>query len=1093
MSIQTYLKSIERQYQAGNATEHTYRPALKTLLEELHPELTATNEPKREKCGAPDYIVTKGQLIIGYIEAKDVGKNLDEIEKTEQLKRYFDGLQNLILTDYLEFRIYQHGELIDECRLGRFDPKGKLRKSSTAEETFASLCSKFKMAEITRISSPKDLAERMASVAQIIKEVVTHIFADEDDLYGELHDQYKAFKEILVHDLMPQDFADMFAQTVTYGLFAARCNHKGKIEDFTREKALFEIPKTNPFLLNLFSRLAGPELDVRLQWIIDHLAELLAQADMASILSEFGNRTEQEDPVVHFYETFLSKYDPELREVRGVFYTPEPVVSYIVRSVDYILKKDFDISDGLASSEIIHLSRLLDDQQESLLIQKCHKVLILDPAVGTGTFIHSVIDHIHDTIVRKGQAGLWDGYVSEHLLPRLFGFELLMAPYAVAHLKLGLQLKEFGYSFSSDERLRIYLTNSLERAFEQAQRTGYSDMIVREASAASEVKTDYPVMVIIGNPPYSGHSANKGKWIKDLLRGKGSGAALSPANYFHVDGEPLGERNPKWLNDDYVKFIRFAHWRIERTGYGILAFITNHSYLDNPTFRGMRQSLLNFFDEIYILNLHGNIKRKEKAPDGSKDENVFDIQQGVTISIFIKNKTGDNSINSIIHYADLWGDRKITSINTKGEHLTGGKYYYLYNNDIASTEWKTVVPKKPFYLFIPYNVKLLNEYEIGWKTTDIFLLKSVGIVTARDKLTIHFKKESIWETVKKIISLSPERAREELLIKKDTIDWKMGLAQDDLKDSGPKRGNITTISYRPFDQRLTYYTGKTGGFMCRPRSEVMFHMLNGNNYGLITARSNKSSSADHFFCTNFIMEAKCGESTTQSYLFPLYRYTTEKEGDHISHNLISHLDSKVNYERKPNLSTDFVDVLSSQLDLCFINDGQGNLKTTVGPEDIFHFIYAIVNSPSYRERYKEYLRIDFPRIPLCSDRQLFKALCALGRKLTSLHLMKERVDLITSFAITGDNFVENVRYEDNNKRVYINKTQYFDNVPIRVWDFYIGGYQVCHKWLKDRKGRQLTYDDLTHYQRIVTILDKTIHLMQEIDELIDRHGGWPIR
>lgn len=638
-AIHLYLKEIAGNISAGYATEHTFRPALKSLLESLEAGISVTNEPKRVACGAPDYIITRGMTPLGYIEAKDVGKNLDEVEKSEQMIRYLEALPNLILTDYVEFRWYSNRQYMCSVRLANVSRDGQLRKEPGTEDAFVDLFANFLASSLPVIETPKALAACLAGVAILLRTVISSAFSQEDPKTGALHSQLEAFRQVLLHKLEYPQFADMYAQTLCYGLFAARCNHDSERGPFTRQAAAYDLPETNPFLRQMFHHLAGPHLDERIVWVVDHIADLLHRADIAEILRDFGKRTRQEDPVVHFYETFLSAYDPTLREKRGVYYTPEPVVSYLVRSVDEILRRDFGIPDGLACSDKIPLFRTIKSTQgkpKRERIGETHRVLILDPATGTGTFLYKVIDCIHERLVENGQGGAWDGYVSRHLLPRLFGFELLMAPYTVAHMKLGLKLAQTGYKFQSGERLRVYLTNTLEEAFDLHDLPLFAAIIAQEANEAGKVKTQAPVMVILGNPPYSGHSANESPWIADLLRGQDTTSGHTSENYFEVDGKPLGERNPKWINDDYVKFIRFSQWRIERTGYGILAFITNHGYLDNPTFRGMRQSLMRTFDDIYVLDLHGNVKKKETAPDGSKDENVFDIQQGVAICLMVK-------------------------------------------------------------------------------------------------------------------------------------------------------------------------------------------------------------------------------------------------------------------------------------------------------------------------------------------------------------------------------------------------------------------------------------------------------------------------
>lgn len=530
------------------------------------------------------------------------------------------------------------------------------------------------------VSTAKELAEKMAFVARQIEELIPHVYKAESK-EGYLNQLFNSFQKELLPNLKVSStddkeysFADIYAQTIAYGLFTARVFSYERNQDdlisteFNRQTAWELLPETNPFLRRLFqdiSERSPQELGDELIEAILEIISYLRVAKMEVILRDFHQKIDREDIVIRFYEDFLAAYKPQMRERRGVYYTPQSVVSYVVRSVDHILKKDFDLTDGLADATKIS-AKLTDGKKP----KETHKVLITDPAVGTGTFLHEVINHIHQSFEAKPEQ--WSDYVSQDLLPRLLGFELLMAPYAVAHMKLGLQLAELGYKFDREERLGVYLTNSLQEAFQIPQNEEHlSKLFWGEADAANRIKEASPVMVILGNPPYSGHSANNGDWIKNLLRGKDTVTEQLCSNYFEVDGEPLGERNPKWLNDDYVKFIRFGQWRIERTGYGVLAFVTNHSYLDNPTFRGMRQSLMNTFDDIYVLDLHGNSKKKESCPDGSKDENVFDIQQGVSINIFVKHPNG-NKKKAIVHHADLWGDREY-------------KYNWLEENDLNTT------------------------------------------------------------------------------------------------------------------------------------------------------------------------------------------------------------------------------------------------------------------------------------------------------------------------------------------------------------------------------------------------------------------------
>jgi predicted helicase len=1060
-ALQIYIDNIALHLAAGNATEHTYRPALQQLLNALLPNFRVTNEPRRLECNSPDFEVANDNVPIGYIEAKTIGVDLDKTQDSEQLQRYFKALDNVILTDYLEFRWYVKDEEKNSyqakitVRLADVDSKGKLTLYPEKFAEFKNLLKNFIEAQAITLRSPEDLAEKMAYIATQMKTSILEGYQNEDK-FGKLHGQLDSFRSVLIDTLKVEDFADMLAQTMCYGLFAAKCSSVG--QPFSRLTAIFFVPKTNPLLRDLFNQLAGVDLDEGLVWLVEHLVKVLNHADIGAILADFGKRTRQEDPVVHFYETFLKHYNPQVREIRGVYYTPEPVVSYIVRSVDLLLKDKFKLKKGLADA-----SKLEDGET--------HRVQILDPATGTGTFLYAVIAHIHKEITRK-MAGAWNMYVSDELLPRIHGFELLMAAYTVAHMKLGLQLQDLGYDFKKDERLRIFLTNTLDKAHEMHE-PQMAKFLSDEANAANTVKRDTPVMVILGNPPYSGHSANTGEWINELLRGTDTtGSPLkdcqscNTANYFQVDGESLNERNPKWLNDDYVKFIRFSQWRINKTGQGILGFVTNHGYLDNPTFRGMRQALMQEFDEIYLVDLHGNSKKKEKHPDGSNDKNVFDIQQGVAIGIFVKHQNkkaivptlqrGNSSDNALalrdagasevtfprqsvgtinlakVYHAHLYGERKT-------------KYQWLEEKDIKNTEWAELKPQAPFYLFSPQNTNLLKEYLTAFKITEIMPINSVGIVTGQDKKTIASNQDIA-----------------------KTLARKNNLTENTIK----------SVLYRLFDKRYILYSDSV---VTRCRKEVMQHMLLNENLGLITCRQQSQQSLGWGLLgvTDCIIESCAISNKTKEIntLFPLYIYPTTKN------DLVSDIETQETV-RKANFSESFIKDLETRLNLKFIVEDKGDFKKTISALDVFHYIYAVFHSPTYRMRYAEFLKIDFPRLPLTSDKNLFQQLADLGEQLVQIHLMNAEIENNYSFPIKGDNKVEKVEYKDH--KVYINKTQYFDNVTLEVWEFHIGGYQVCQKWLKDRKDRQLSHEDLESYLYILAALEKTQTLMTEIDETLPR-------
>lgn len=1072
--IYQYFQRLQKEYGTGKATEHSYRPALKELIESLIRGVHAQNEPQREKAGAPDFIITKSNIPLGYIEAKDIGVSLDVAEKSEQLVRYLRGLsgrRNLILTDYLEFRWFVNGEIYAGARIGSQKSKSKLKFDEESATDLLALLDGFLNAEVSTVGTSKELAERMAASARIIYNSILSALQHEDK-GGSLHEQLQGFREVLIHDLDGGKFADMYAQTICYGLFAARVNHDGK-DRFTRKTAAFSIPKTNPFLARMYVYIAGPQLDDRVTWAVDDLAELLQRSDMSAILADFGKRTMREDPVIHFYETFLTAYDPTLRAKRGVYYTPEPVVSFIVRSVDHILKKEFGLKDGLADKSTIPIYKTTKNKkgvEKTVKSGETHRVLVLDPACGTGTFLSQVTQLIYEHEVSAKRRGSWSSYVQQHLLPRLFGFELLMAPYSVAHMKLGIQLSETGYDFKSNERLGIYLTNTLEEAFEHEKLNLFGDVIAKEADAARLIKVEKPVMVIVGNPPYSGLSANMSPEMSKLIE-----------PYKFVDGKPLGERK-HWLQDDYVKFIRFAQRRIENTGYGILGFICNHGYLDNPTFRGMRQSLMSTFDDIYLIDLHGNAKKKETAPDGSPDKNVFDIQQGVAIGIFVKKR--DSQQTTRVKHIDLYGLRQ-------------NKYEWLYATGVETTEWNSLLPTSPFYFYVPRDTANEDEYQSGWIVTDVMPVNSSGIVTARDSLVIDFDRKELSERITRLAD--PDKTDSEIrgvffqgkgspkYPPGDSRGWKLPSARKYLASSNSWHHNITTLLYRPFDQRYIIYDKMLVDW---PRPEVMRHMLAGENLAISTTRSIEIGRGwEHVFCSKEIIQHHTVSLKEVNYLFPLYLYTNSRAGD-----LFAGHESG---ERKPNLSDEFIKEFSGKLKLEFVSDGSGDLKGTFGPEDIFHYMYAVFHTPTYRKRYAEFLKSDFPRLPLTAQRKLFSELCAIGAPLVKAHLMEADLKTFTSFNIPGDGIVEKVRYAEPSKasrhgRVWINAAQYFENVPPEVWEFHVGGYQVCQKWLKDRKGRALSSDDVAHYQYIVAALAETIRLMEKIDKVIVSQGGWPI-
>ncbi|MEZ4804605.1 MAG: type ISP restriction/modification enzyme [Bacteroidia bacterium] len=1043
MTVSEYIENLNKRYQLGNATEHTFRGDLQSLIESLVPEVAATNEPKRIQCGAPDYVITRKDIPIGFIEAKDVGTDLSSKSLKEQFDRYKASLNNLIITDYLDFHLYIDGAFVTSIRIGEIY-KGAIIAKPENLETFENLIKDFCLHIGQTIKSSKRLAEMMAAKARMLSDVIEKsLNSDEDkDANSSLKDQMTAFKQILIHDIKPKEFADVYAQTIAYGMFAARL-HDPTLETFTRQEAAELIPKSNPFLRKLFGYIAGPDIDDRIKWIVASLADVFRASDVAAILKNFGKSTQTQDPIIHFYETFLSEYDPKLRKARGVWYTPEPVVNFIVRAVDDILKTEFDLPQGLADTS---KTKIKVNVQGKKVEQEVHRVQILDPATGTGTFLAEVIKQIHAKF--EGQKGIWSNYVENQLLPRLNGFELLMASYAMAHLKLDLLLTETGYKPTRNQRFKVYLTNSLE---EHHPETGtlFANWLSSEANEANQIKRDTPVMCVIGNPPYAVSSNNKSidtdghkTWIGRLID-----------DY----KKNLNERKIN-LDDDYIKFIRYGQYFIDKNGSGVLAYISNNSFIDGITHRQMRKSLLECFNKIYILDLHGSSKKNEVSISGGKDENVFDIQQGVSINIFIKYNQKKQSKSTEVLHSDIFGLRK-------------EKYLTLASNSLKTIKWDKLTLKPPYHFFVPKDYNSINEYNKGFQFTDLFVNYNSGIQTKNDSLSIQFHQNQI----EAVVNDFKTEGVNELKIKynlKDTSGWTVLNAKNDLLKN---EGNFYKIYYRPFDLRYIYMTNKSGGFVGRPRMDTMRHFLNGDNYGLITVRQQSTFDFQHILISNTIMESGAISLQTKEwgYIFPLYLYP------------VSNSQLKINQTEKriPNLNIEIIKLISDKLGFIFSNEKEIS-KNSFAPIDILDYIYAVLYSPKYREKYKEYLKIDFPRVPYPKDQKTFWALVKLGSELRQIHLLDSPVieKYITQYPIDGDNIVVKPIFKDG--KVYINETQYFEAVPEIAWNFYIGGYQPAQKWLKDRKDRVLDFDDILHYQKIIVALFETDRIMKKINQLI---------
>ena len=1032
--ISTYIKEINQLYQTGLTTEHSFRPALQRLLHDCT-GCTVINEQSHIDCGAPDLTLLSKHLPIAYIEAKDLEDgDLDGRKKNrEQFDRYKASLDTIIFTDYLDFHLYEHGEWQQSVRLAEIQGN-KIRLSDA--DRFVSLMEHIKNARPQRITSASKLAQLMAGKARLLRDIIEQALIQDGDTPTELRCYMEDFRKTLLHDITPKKFADIYAQTIAYGMFAARL-HDESPDDFSRSEAANLIPKTNPFLRKIFQQIAGFDLDERIAWIVDDLVSAFAATDMEKIMQGFGKETQQTDPILHFYEDFLFQYDPAAKKQCGVYYTPQPVVEFIVRAVDDILRTEFNLPMGLADTSKTEVEQEIPQDPKHRKEKKLvHRVQVLDPATGTGTFLAETVRQIKRDL--GGQMGAWPSYVPEHLRPRLFGFELMMAPYTIAHIKLDMEI-----GVKMDNRLNVYLTNSLEEA-NMDSGTLFGDYLAQEANAASSIKKKSPVMIVMGNPPYSISSNNKGEWINKLLD-----------DY----KKNLNERNIQPLSDDYIKFIRLAQYYVERNGEGVLAYICNNSFIDGLIHRQMRSELMRVFDKIYILDLHGNTRKKETAPDGSKDENVFDIMQGVSINIFIK-KSGKSKVPAEVRHFDLYGLREY-------------KYDYLRTHDIASVEWSTLNPQEPQLFFVPKDFGVQKEYEKGFKVDELMLNGSTGIETRRDAITIQLSEEEMLSVADDFKSLSEDGIKQKYTGAKDSRDWKISLAKEDLIKNSPI---LTKISYRPFDNRYTLYTGKTRGFMGYPFDKVMRHLIgNKNNLALCTCRQQTSFDFQHAIVSDSITERcfvslQTGEVTS---VFPLYLYPESGSLD------TSH---------RPNLD----EKIWAQ-----INTAIGKEAT---PEDIFDYIYGVLHSPSYRVKYKEFLKVDFPRIPYPKDLSEFEHFRSFGNQLRELHLMHSVPDLHVTFPESGSMLVEKADFSLSGAPcvsaadplslapesdsgigiVRINATQYFANVPREAWEFYIGGYQPAQKWLKDRKGRTLSFDDIKHYCKIISVLIETKAIMEKI-------------
>lgn len=1154
--LKEYLQNLQRSINKGDATEPSLYKHLEKLLKDFAEDAALKNIdvtvlPKQTDAGNPDFRVWDGKNhVTGYIEAKDPSvKNLDHVEETDQLKRYLSTFPNVILTNFYEFRLYRDGELIAQAQIGRPTIARQLKTAPPVEneKQFLDLMNKFFSFSLPHIKDAKKLALELAKRTRFLRDEVVAIELEDEQRKGKkaILGFYEAFKKYLIASLTEKQFADLYSQTLTYGLFAARTRAN---DEFNRELAFTFIPNTIGILKDVFRFISLGDPPKSLQIIIEDITDVLKVTDVKKILHDYYTEGKGKDPIIHFYETFLTAYDPSIREKRGVYYTPEPVVGYIVRSVNQILKTHFDLYDGLADEN----------------------VTLLDPAGGTLTFPAEAIKiAVEQYSSNYGEGGVDIQLLRGQILKNFYAFELMMAPYAIGHLKMGFLFEEIGYPLKDDERFKLYLTNTLETEdLEQISIPGLSSLS-EESHLAAEVKKNQPVLVIVGNPPYSGISATINDWTEKLLKEDIDGAQ----SYYKVDDEPLGEKK-LWLQDDYVKFLRFAQWKIHKAGFGIVGMITNHSYLDNPTFRGMRQSLMNTFDEIYILDLHGNSNKKETTPDlpaprsglfwvyvlkckdksfyigqtdnirrrfdehlkgevswtkprlpieiihleelssreesvkreqnlktgygrkwlkreyeagrliarqagGGKDENVFDIRQGVAIALFIKKKLiAEEAISTrapeiVRGIIPLKTPAKVFHSELFG--LREEKYNWLAKHKLNAKLYNRLKPGSPWYFFIPRDTDKIEGYLEWDKINEIFPVNVTGIVTARDSLVIGFEKKEVENKIRQFRNLSiSDEIIEKTFDLKDTRGWKFKEARIDLSKDSEWNSYWQKLLYRPFDIRDIYYTPKMVDW---GRTEYMDQMLKENISLCFMRQFSGDMPYTHFLVSEHMVDNRTffsSKGIIQQAPLYLYPKLVEPKKKAFTQLLMFEPEEKYGPHKQPNISEEIFAKLKKAY------------RKEPKPEELFYYVYGIFYSNKYREKYAEFLKIDFPRVPFTKDYKLFLRIAQLGEELAALHLMKSKtLEKVTiGYQGKGDNRIDFVRYNEEENRIYINTEKYFSSITPELWNYHIGGYQVLSKFLKDRKSR--TLDDPKFYGKIVTAIAQTIQLQKDIDKIYDK-------
>lgn len=1014
-------------------TEHTDRDAIKTLLQQFTPSgITIVHEPKRVAgAGAPDFKIRQNGQIVGYVETKAIGTDLRELKlilKTDQIERYRSLSQNIILTDYLNWIWLKNGNIqtgtlcgVDELqnRKFHFDP--------TDIKTISGLLSGFLSVPPQKIARAHDLADALANRGRLLRDFLGDelIRQDRHGQGGRLYGLYSAFRIQVSETITLPEFADAFAQTLSYGLFLSKLNANGHSLGLTNAKNF--IPKSFKLIQELVSFLDVLDTDDYndIRWVVDEILSAINGLDVPSIKNDlsFKNRKgryrslaakdEEEwrlfsrDPFIYFYEDYLAQYDDKLRKCRGVYYTPPPVVNFIVRAIDEVLKQTFDLKDGVADHK---------------------RVTVLDFACGTGTFVVELIERIIENV--GSSSAKVELLIKDHVLKNIFAFEYLIAPYTIAHLKLSQYLEDRQIKLGPNDRFNILLTNTLEPL--DAQQNFLLPALSEETKNALAVKNN-PILVITGNPPYSGHSLNKGAWITKLIR-----------TYRNGIPELSKPGQGKWLQDDYVKFIRFAQYKMDSVPEGVVAIITNSSYLDNPTFRGMRKSLTETFDQIYILDLHGSSKKEERVPDGLHDENVFDIQQGVAIALFVKKPGAERGV----WRCNLWGTRI-------------EKYRALSEASFANLKWETLTPAAPFFLFTKWNLEAAGSYNKYWSVRDIFSRSgdpAPGIVTTHDEFAISFTPKEAAAKVASLLKTRTEAEARKIFRLCSQSQWNYENAKADLS-RGDYASNTRSVLYRPFDQRWTIWDSNVAVH----RRERVMRQMDGENIGLVTCRQVVGREWQHAYVTNQVTDDSLVSNRTKErgYLFPLYINSPGTP------TLVPHREGRIE-----NFGVEF---------RSWLDERYGHKFTA---EEIFGFVYATLYSEKYRVANADFLRMDFPRIPFPEKRSAFKVISDLGWDLTKKHLLKELAGgILGEYRGSGDHVVERPRYVAEEGAVYINAGQYFAPIPEDIWECRIGSHRIIEAFLKARKSRTLSLTEIDTVANIANVIDFTIKQVTRIDEI----------